>query len=224
MRQMFGKTLLCSLAYLGVALACLIQWRSPHPRARLDWFAGGYFALRFIGSLHSMVSSLGAFRSSRVREEWWALNSDPAGPQWVMVLMALDLVVFLDYGQWQLTPGLARPALQFAGIALYLAVTLWQIWTDSYLARYFNENGQPLLPMNYGPYRHVRHPRYAAAIVGKVAMALTFASLFGWLLALAWGLLLLNKIAVEERHLRKLFGSRYETYSQTTAKVIPGIY
>ena len=32
MRQMFGKTLLCSLAYLGVALACLIQWRSPHPR------------------------------------------------------------------------------------------------------------------------------------------------------------------------------------------------
>ena len=224
MRQMFGKTLLCSLAYLGVAVACLIQWRSPHPRVRLDWFAGGYFVLRFIGSLHSMVSSLGAFRSSRVREEWWALNSDPAGPQWVMVLMALDLVVFLDYGQWQLTPGLARPALQISGIALYSAVTFWQIWTDHYLARYFNENGQPLLPMSHGPYRFVRHPRYAAAIVGKVAMALTFASLFGWLLAFAWGLLLLNKIAVEEKHLRKLFGLRYESYAQTTAKVIPGIY
>ena len=223
-RQMFGKTLACSLAYLGVAVACLIQWKSPHPWARVDSFAGGYCALRFVGSLHSMVSSLGAFRSSRVREEWWALNSDPAGPQWVMVLMALDLVVFLDYGHWQLTPGLARPALQIAGIALYLVVTVWQIWTDSYLAHYFNQNGQPLLPMNHGPYRYVRHPRYAAAIVGKVAMALTFASLFGWLLAFAWGLLLLNKISVEERHLRKLFGLRYESYAQTTAKVIPGIY
>jgi protein-S-isoprenylcysteine O-methyltransferase Ste14 len=224
MRPVFGKTLACSLAYLGVAVACLIQWRSPHPWARVDWFAGVYFALRFVGSLHSMVSSLGAFRSNRLREEWWALNSDPAGPRWVMVLMALDLVVFLDYGHWQLTPGLARPGMQIAGITLYLVVTIWQIWTDSYLARYFNENGQPLLPMNYGPYRYVRHPRYAAAIVGKVAMALTFASLFGWLLALAWGLLLVNKIAVEEKHLRKLFGLRYESYAQTTAKVIPGIY
>jgi protein-S-isoprenylcysteine O-methyltransferase Ste14 len=224
MKPVFGKTLACSLAYLGVAVACLIQWRSPHPWARVDWFAGVYFALRFVGSLHSMVSSLGAFRSNRLREEWWALNSDPAGPRWVMVLMALDLVVFLDYGHWQLTPGLARPGMQIAGSTLYLVVTIWQIWTDSYLARYFNENGQPLLPMNYGPYRYVRHPRYAAAIVGKVAMALTFASLFGWLLALAWGLLLVNKIAVEEKHLRKLFGLRYESYAQTTAKVIPGIY
>ena len=224
MRQMFGKTLACSLAYLGVALACLIQWTSPHPWARVDWFAGSYFALRFAGSLHSMVSSLDAFHSSRLREEWWALDSDPAGPQWVMVLMALDLVVFLDYGHWRLTPALARPGLQIAGIVLYFVVTVWQIWTDSYLARYFNENGRPLLPMNQGPYRYVRHPRYAAAIVGKVAMALTFASFFGWVLAFAWGLLLLNKVAVEEKHLRKLFGPPYESYAQNTARVIPGIY
>jgi protein-S-isoprenylcysteine O-methyltransferase Ste14 len=80
------------------------------------------------------------------------------------------------------------------------------------------------VPMNQGPYRYVRHPRYGAAIVGKIAMALTFCSLFGWLLAVAWGLLLLNKIEVEERHLRKVFGSPYESYARTTAKVIPGIY
>jgi len=223
-RRMFGKTLACSLAYLGVAVACLIQWKSPRPWARVDWYAGVYFASRFLGSLHSMVSSLDAFRSHRLREEWWALNSDPDGPQWVMVLMALDLTVFLDYGHWRLTPGLARPTLQIAGIALYLGVTLWQIWTDSYLARYFNEKGQSLLPMSHGPYRYVRHPRYAAAIVGKIAMALTFASLFGWLLAFAWGTVLLNKIAIEEKHLRKLFGLRYESYARNTARVIPGIY
>jgi protein-S-isoprenylcysteine O-methyltransferase Ste14 len=107
---------------------------------------------------------------------------------------------------------------------MYLAVTVWQIWTDAYLARYFKQGETPRVPMNRGPYRYVRHPRYAAAIVGKVAMALTFASLFGWLLAIAWGLLLLNEIAVEEKHLRELFGLRYESYARTTAKVIPGIY
>jgi protein-S-isoprenylcysteine O-methyltransferase Ste14 len=223
-RQTLWKTLTCSLAYLGVAVACLIQWNSSDPWLRVDWLAGSYFALRLVGSLHSIISSLGVFRSRPLRREWWALNSDPAGPQWVMFLMVLDLVVFLDYGQWRFTPWLAHAATQGIGLGLYLAVTLWQIWTDAYLARYFNQGETPLVPMNRGPYRYVRHPRYAAAIVGKVAMALTFASLFGWLLVIAWGLLLLNKIAVEEKHLRELFGLRYESYARTTAKVIPGIY
>jgi len=78
--------------------------------------------------------------------------------------------------------------------------------------------------MNHGPYRYVRHPRYGAAIVGKIAMALTFGSVFGWLLVVAWGFLLLNKIEVEETHLRKTFGRPYESYAETTAKVLPGIY
>ena len=224
MKRLLGKTLLCSLAYLGLAIACLVQWNTDRFWARIDWFAASYFGLRLIGSLHSIISSLGVFRSRPLRQEWWALNSDPAGPHWVMVLMALDLVVFLDYGHWQLTPWLVRPTFQIAGISLYVVVTFWQIWTDSYLARYFDRNQQPPLPMNEGPYRYVRHPRYAAAIVGKIAMALIFASLPGWFLAIAWGLLLLNKISVEERHLRKLFGVRYESYARSTAKVIPGVY
>jgi protein-S-isoprenylcysteine O-methyltransferase Ste14 len=224
MKQAFGKTLACSLAYLAVAVACLVQWNAPKPWLRVDWFAGSYFVLRFAGSLHSIVSSLGAFRSRPLRQEWWALNSDPSGPRWVMVLMALDLLVFLDYGHWQLGAPLAQPALQIVGVVLYLAVTLWQIWTDAYLARYFNHTAPPAAPLNDGPYRYVRHPRYAAAIAGKVAMALTFASPFGWLLVVLWGLMLLNKIAIEEKHLRKVFGLRYESYARNTARVIPGIY
>ncbi len=224
MRHTFWKTLTYSVGYLAIALACLVQWHGANLWQNLDWFAGSYFALRLAGSLHSIVSSLGVFRSGPLRREWWALNSDPAGPHWVMFLMALDLVVFVDYGHWRLTPWLSHFPLQGFGLALYASVTAWQIWTDAYLARYFNQSEAPLAPMNIGPYRYVRHPRYAAAIAGKVAMALIFASLFGWLLAVAWGLLLLNKISVEEKHLRKLFGPLYETYSRTTAKVIPGIY
>jgi protein-S-isoprenylcysteine O-methyltransferase Ste14 len=78
--------------------------------------------------------------------------------------------------------------------------------------------------MNRGPYRYVRHPRYSAAIAGKIAMAITFASVVAWLLVIGWGLLLLNKMAVEEKHLRTLFGLNYDSYARATAKVIPGIY
>jgi protein-S-isoprenylcysteine O-methyltransferase Ste14 len=141
-----------------------------------------------------------------------------------MFLMALDLLVFLDYGHWQRTPWLARPALQASGLALYLAVTIWQIWTDGYLAKYFNQSEPQPVPIDRGPYRYVRHPRYAAAIAGKIAMALTFASIFGWALVIAWGLLLLKKIEIEEKHLRQIFGLSYESYARATAKVIPGVY
>lgn len=218
------KTLICSVGYLGLAVACLVQWNASEMWTRIDWFAATYFALRLAGSLHSIFSSVGVFRSSALRQEWWALNSDPAGPQWVMALMALDLVVFLDYGHWQLTPWLARPTVQTAGVIFYVVVTFWQIWTDAYLARYFRQHRETPLPMEIGPYRYVRHPRYASAIAGKIAMALIFDSLAGWVLVIAWSLLLLNKIATEEKHLRKLFGVRYESYARTTAKVIPGIY
>jgi protein-S-isoprenylcysteine O-methyltransferase Ste14 len=224
MRQTFWKTSSYSLGYLAIALACLFQWRGTNPWQRLDWFAGGYFALRLAGSLHSLVSSVGAFRSRPLRQEWWALNSDPTGPRWVMFLMALDLFVFLDYGHWRFAPWLVRPALQSWGLALYLAVTAWQIWTDACLARYFNQSKIPLVPMNRGPFRYMRHPRYAAAMIGKIAMARIFASVLGWTLAVAWGVLLLNEITIEERHLRKLFGSSYDSYAHSTAKVIPGIY
>ncbi len=224
MRPIFWRTLACSLGYLLLAMACLVQWHGASHWEQLDWFAGSYFALRFVGSLHSILSSWGVFHSKVLREEWWALNSDPTGPRWVMLLMALDLTVFLDYGHWRLTPRLIQPEMQIAGAGLYLAITLLQIWTDSYLARFFNPGEAASAPMNHGPYRLVRHPRYAAAIIGKVAMALIFGSLFGWLLVFGWGALLLNKISVEERYLRKVFGSNYEAYARTTAKVIPGIY
>jgi protein-S-isoprenylcysteine O-methyltransferase Ste14 len=224
MKKPFSATLASSVGYLVLALGCLIRWGQPRPLLRLDFFSGTYLALRLLGSFYSVFSSRTVFYSKKIKEQWWALDSDPKGPRLVMVLMALDLVVFLEYGHWRFAPGLARPALQATGLAIYAVINLWQIWTDNYLARFFNGEERPTTPMNQGPYRYIRHPRYTAAIVAKFATALIFASIFGWLLSLVWALLLLNKIAIEEKHLRKLFGRHYETYARTTARVIPGIY
>jgi methyltransferase len=224
MKKNFWTTVVLSLAYLGLALACLLRWGQPEPWLRVDLFSLGYLTLRFLGSLYSLISSRDVFRSTPVMREWWALNSDPHGPRWVMALMALDLLAFLEYGHGPFVLALKRPTLQALGLALYLAISAWQIWTDAHLARFFSLDEAPSTPMVRGPYRYVRHPRYAAAILGKVAMALVLASVVGWMLVIAWGLLLTKKIAVEERHLRELFGSHYDSYAQSTAKIIPGIY
>jgi protein-S-isoprenylcysteine O-methyltransferase Ste14 len=224
MPQTFWITLAFSLGYLILALVCLVLPGTPHPWVRVDCFAGGYLALRFLGSIHSLVSSRGVFHSKPTMREWWALDSDPAGPKWVMFLMAADLTVFLDYGHWHLVPQLEHPLLQSFGLALYVAVAIWQTWTDAYLARYFRQENPEAVPMDRGPYRYMRHPRYSAAIAAKVAFALALASVLGWILAIAWAVLLLRKIAIEEAHLRTVFGTSYETYAQKTSKVLPGIY
>jgi protein-S-isoprenylcysteine O-methyltransferase Ste14 len=224
MKKSFWITLTFSLGYLALALASLVRWGSSDPWLRVDFFSGGYLTLRFLGSLHSLVSSREVFDSKPVMREWWALESNHSAPPLVVFLMAADLAVFLDYGHWRLVPALEQPLLQTLGLALYLAVAIWQIWTDTYLARYFSQENRKALPMDHGPYLYVRHPRYAAAIVAKTAVALALASVLGWGLAAAWTIVMLRKIAIEEAHLRNVFGTRYEDYSQRTAKVLPGIY
>jgi protein-S-isoprenylcysteine O-methyltransferase Ste14 len=211
-------------AYLAIGLACLVQWGSRDPWSRLDWFALSYFTLRTVGSIQSLVSSRQVFRSKPVRREWWALDSDPNGIRWVIGLMLADLMVLLDYGHWHVAPFLQTPLLQSVGIGIYGAVVACQMWTDTYLASYFHRAQRESRPMDEGPYSYVRHPRYAAAIAGKVAFALIFASLLGWAMVLAWGVLHLRKVEIEEAHLRMLFGENYEAYEQRTAKLLPGIY
>lgn len=223
-QQSFWLTLVFSLGYLGLALACLFTWDASNPWGHLDRYSGGYLILRLVASLHSLISSRKVFRSKQVMQEWWALDSDPAGPTWVMVLMVSDLLVFLAYGRWHPLRVLEHPVLQGLGLGLYSVVIVWQAWTDGYLANYFERQESLPLPMNRGPFRFIRHPRYAAAMLGKVALALAFASAIAWFLAAAWMYLLIRKISIEEAHLRTVFGPTYEAYSRKTARVFPGIY
>ena len=213
-----------SVVYLLLALACLVRWHTPDPWSRLDLFSAGYLLLRTLGSAHSLVTSRRAFRNRQVMQEWWATSSDPGGIQRVMILMLADLAVFLDYAHWHLVPSLERPTLQAFGLGLYVGVVAWQVWTDRHLANFFAGGPQTQTPMSNGPYRYVRHPRYAATMVGKVAFALVFGSVLGWLVALLWTVLLLKKVETEESHLRGLFGTKYDDYARKTARLIPGFY
>lgn len=213
-----------SIGYLLLAGACLIRWGAPDPWSRFDLFSGGYLLLRFLGSVHSVAAGRRVFRSQQVMQEWWATNSDPGGIGRVIVLMTLDLTVLLDYAHGRPWSLLERPPLQAFGLALYALATLWQMWADDHLARFFAHGPQGAAVMRDGPYRFVRHPRYSATLAGKLAFALIFANPLGWIMASAWAALLLRKVEVEETHLKKLFGQGYETYQQRTAKLLPGVY
>ena len=224
MGKTFVLTTLFSVGYLCLALACLINWGAPAPWSRIGFFAWGYITLRFLGTVHSLYSGRAAFRSQPLRREWWALTSEGGKPRWVALLMLLDLTVFLDYGHWHLLPALEHPTLEGLGLGLYFGVAVWQVWTDEYLARHFSQQQSKLLPMENGPYRYIRHPRYAAAIAGKIAVGLVFTSILAWPLAMAWAFMLIRKVGIEEVHLRTVFGAEYEAYAHRTAKLLPGVW
>ncbi len=75
-----------------------------------------------------------------------------------------------------------------------------------------------------GPFRYVRHPRYAGILAIRVAFALVFASLIAWILVAAWLALFLRRIHLEERYLRTALGAHYAAYAERTARLFPGVY
>jgi protein-S-isoprenylcysteine O-methyltransferase Ste14 len=72
-----------------------------------------------------------------------------------------------------------------------------------------------------GLYRFVRHPAYLGAIVGALGWVLVFRSGIGLLLVPMVGLLLLFRIASEERLLADEFGPEYVKYERNTWRLIP---
>jgi protein-S-isoprenylcysteine O-methyltransferase Ste14 len=78
--------------------------------------------------------------------------------------------------------------------------------------------------MTAGPYGYVRHPRYLGLIVSRTATPLTFASIIGWALLVAWIAVVLRRIRLEELPLQRSFGESYHNYSRLRARLIPGLY
>jgi protein-S-isoprenylcysteine O-methyltransferase Ste14 len=76
-----------------------------------------------------------------------------------------------------------------------------------------------------GLYKFVRHPSYSGLLLVFVAIALHERN---WLAAAVVIVLptlaLLYRIHVEEQALRQAFGEEYESYCNTTKRLIPGIY
>jgi len=212
-----------ALGHLILSVFCLVQWRASDHWSSFDRFSVIYLIIKLVGSIQSLYSGLGAFRSETIRREWWGLSSDSHIVRSTQLLMAGDLFIFFDYAHWHTLRWLALPGAQFSGLALYAVAKVWQIWTDSCLAAYFAREQGPVV-MTRGPFRFIRHPRYAAVMLGKLGCALIFASIFGWVLFLAWCVVYARKVMREETHLYELLGEEYREYSGKTARLIPGLY
>ncbi len=218
--SIFGGT----VAYLAMALACLRQPGAQQPWSRLDIFSGGLLALLLISAGIEVCSGHRLFASSRALRQAVGVTYDRATMLLAPALAAGDALVFLDYGRWHLTPVLEQVSLQTVGLALAAGAMAWIARTDVQLFRHFEHPATLQTLMTTGPYRHIRHPRYAGILGVRLAYGLTLASAIGWGFAAVWVVVLLRRIRLEDAHLRTIFGESYDSYAGRTARLIPGLY
>ena len=199
------------------AVACLWQWGEPVGWARMNRFSCGSLLFYGLFVLQHVRLYRGLSPSSCAFKEAIGATYDPLMGLFIALLLLGQLTVFADYGHWHLTPWLERADLQYAGLCLYLPSLVMVAWSDRCLIRGFAGGPVPQCVITVGPYRYLRHPRYAGLFMTTIAFALTFASILAWLLVLAWLIVVRRRIRIEERYLRDRFGAEYDCYARRTS-------
>lgn len=112
------------------------------------------------------------------------------------------------------------------GLAVMLAGLALAIWARRTLGRNWSANVQ--IKQNHelitnGPYRHIRHPIYAALILMFAGNAIVVGDVRGILAVLIITLSFWFKYRQEERFMLQEFGERYASYRERTAPLFPGL-
>jgi protein-S-isoprenylcysteine O-methyltransferase Ste14 len=217
----FAAAVVFVLLYTAAALCCLRQWGTDHPWSRLDAFSGGFLAVSLIWVYATMQFYRVIFRSRDIFREAVGTTYDSMMLFWIGAFGVAEISVFMDYGHWHLVPALEQPVLQAIGLGIYLFSALWLIWTDRFLSRQFEGELGKRRVLADGPYRFVRHPRYAALIAARIAFALSLASILAWGFAIGWLWVNLERVRLEEAHLREIFGQEYDEYAARTGRFFP---
>jgi protein-S-isoprenylcysteine O-methyltransferase Ste14 len=172
---------------------------------------------------------------------WWAMSSRvKATERRESVGSRLSYTVPLVLGfalLWSRNPDIPAADARFlpaedwqiwgdAGAALTLAGLLFAAWARLHLGKNWSgvitiKEGHELV--ENGPYSVVRHPIYTGLLLAALGQAVAEGE---WFRLVAVGIIFgafWRKLRIEERWMRRQFGSAYETYTQRVSALIPFI-
>ncbi len=159
------------------------------------------------------------FKPGRKHFSWW-LTAAPL----IVAGVGLSTMVF-GVGVWGFTNPIfavgALAAVPLAGASIGLIAWAGRSHRTR-IALWHQEDDGPVELVTWGPYRHVRHPLYAAFLLTLLACVVAAP---GWVTgaALASGLLLLNRTAGREevRLAASPLGTGYGEYMARTGRFVP---
>jgi protein-S-isoprenylcysteine O-methyltransferase len=181
-------------------------------------------AVEFVLRLRLMIRP--GFRA-RVRD--WASLARAKLRDWTFFVVIASLTAAVILAGWVArfkwaAMGGGR-AVQLSGEALIVAGAALRVWAMLTLDRFFTfvvGIADDHRVVRDGPYRVIRHPGYAGALIAMVGVGVSLRSWLSVLLMLVVPpLVLAVRIRVEEATLVAALGQEYKDYARKTGRLIP---
>lgn len=164
---------------------------------------------------------------ARVRD--WASVTKVRMREWTFLVIVTSLVGavilagWVTRFKWAATGG--GRTVQVAGEALIVAGAVLRVWAMLTLDRFFTfvvGIADDHRVVEEGPYRVIRHPGYAGAIIAMVGVGVALRNWLAVLLMLIVPpLVFAVRIRVEEVALVAALGQEYEDYARRTGSLVP---
>jgi protein-S-isoprenylcysteine O-methyltransferase len=145
---------------------------------------------------------------------------------WVTVLVSLSLGVLAAHQLPQAAFGNA--ATQWTGVALFTIGLALRWYSILFLGRYFTVNiaiHSRHEVIDTGPYRRIRHPSYAGALLAFFGLGLTLGNAVSLLVVsvpIFWAFG--RRMRREERALSNALGAPYTRYMEHRKRLVPFVY
>jgi protein-S-isoprenylcysteine O-methyltransferase Ste14 len=142
-----------------------------------------------------------------------------------MIWVGIGLDFACSFGLQQAAIPWMRTEVFFLGIGLMWAGIAFRYYAMRVLGRYFTfqvdvHSGQTVIEV--GPYRYIRHPSYAGALITVIGFGLTLGNWAGLpALLLCVGIGYAYRIQVEEAALIAALGDPYKDYMRRTQRLVP---
>lgn len=142
--------------------------------------------------------------------------------------LAVIPIASIASGEPRFANAIFRPALAWAGIAVFIAALALVAWTHATLGSHWSPSLQIREKhelVTGGPYAYVRHPMYASFFLWAVAQALLLPNwIAGFSGIIGFGMLFALRVDREEAMMLQTFGDAYAVYMKRTARLIPFVY
>jgi protein-S-isoprenylcysteine O-methyltransferase Ste14 len=151
---------------------------------------------------------------------------------YLLLMTLLWIGIASDFSLCFLMPQAAirtdRVAVFYIGIGLMFAGMALRLYSIALLGRYFTfsvavHTEQPVIEA--GPYRYIRHPSYAGALITLAGLGLALGNWAGLIALLAcMAIAYAYRIRIEESALVTALGEPYKKYIRRTRRLIPYIF